>query len=612
MFTNRCKRIHKWGGGGLIRRLRQIKISIFKKLVIAFFVFLLPVYLVSTLMNNWGADMVRRQVSDSFKTKMHYNLETLEQDVERVIRFQYEYLNDFDLQRLSLGEAGLTTYDISLAMRRFQSKLNLIRKSGEYVVNATVYIYPLRRKISTTEITQWQPGEEKLYNDFATRSGDSPLVPSGGRLVVRALHPTLQSTSDRTPSFMLETEISVGKIREFLRQMTSEYPDSGAALAGADWQIEHSANDDILRSLQSSIARLPRGTSDEGTTRMKLKDASYLTVYEYSRILGMSLIVQVPESAVLGPLRKFESYIWLLSFVSCAMILSFSYWVFRALHRPLRELVSAFRKVELGQRSVEIGYRGNDEFQYLYRQFNRMTDRLQTLVFEVYEHGLRTKQAELKQLQSQINPHFLYNSMFLLYRMVKADDRDNALQLAEHMGEYFRYITRKTESEVPFRQEWDHVMRYAEIQALRFSGRMSLIAPDELPEEAARVPVPQLILQPIVENAFEHAIERKLSGGEVAIGARIEDGRLVVEVADNGPGLSDEDIERLRTELSMAEETVSVTGIVNVHRRLQLKYGPEAGLRIERAGEGEEASGLRFSLMIPFEQSAPLNTKEDE
>lgn len=151
----------------------------------------------------------------------------------------------------------------------------------------------------------------------------------------------------------------------------------------------------------------------------------------------------------MGPLDHYQVYLYLISLCALIVIILFSIYVYRIIHRPLSRLVRAFRKVESGDLQVELTYKSSDEFHYLYAQFNNMVAHLKKLIFEIYEQKIRTQQSELKQLQSQINPHFLYNSFYLLYRMTKAQDFENSTRFTKYLGDYFQYMTRNGSEEVP-------------------------------------------------------------------------------------------------------------------------------------------------------------------
>ena len=122
---------------------------------------------------------------------------------------------------------------------------------------------------------------------------------------------------------------------------------------------------------------------------------------------------------------------------------------------------------------MNIRHEGQDEFGQLYDGFNRMKERIGKLIDEVYVQTSLAQRAQLKQLQAQINPHFLYNSFFILSRRIKRGDYDNAVEIAEHLGDYFRFLTRNESDYIPLRREVEHAQSYAAVQAARFVDRIT-------------------------------------------------------------------------------------------------------------------------------------------
>nr|WP_240545842.1 sensor histidine kinase [Paenibacillus artemisiicola] len=275
------------------------------------------------------------------------------------------------------------------------------------------------------------------------------------------------------------------------------------------------------------------------------------------------------------------------------IIAVFSTWIYRLIHKPLNKLVFAFRKVEDGYLEPTVLPTGQDEFRYLFEGFNSMVVKLKELIHKLYEQEIRVKSSELKQLQSQINPHFLYNTYFILHRLAKMDDIENVILFSQYLGEYFQFITRNGAAEIPLEDEVKHGRLYVEIQQIRFSNRID-VEFDELPEGCRQVMVPKLILQPILENAYKYGMERKKDDGLITVKIRQDDAAIRISVEDNGAGMTDEELGKLQSQLGLQLEGGEITGLRNVHRRLQLQFGKDSGLRLHHGSEG----GLRVDVTI--------------
>jgi two-component system sensor histidine kinase YesM len=253
-----------------------------------------------------------------------------------------------------------------------------------------------------------------------------------------------------------------------------------------------------------------------------------------------------------------------------------------------------------GDRSTRILKKGANDFAYLYEQFNTMAQKVEETIQENYTQKILVQQAELRQLQAQINPHFLYNSYFLIHRMISSRDWENSVSFSEMMGKYFQYLLKGDDYHSRFSQEYEHARIYAQIQARRFQGRVE-VRFGELPAEMASVPVPKLILQPILENAFEHAFESVLADGllEVRFLCRADNqGQRfgIVEIEDNGAGAPLSTLTTLADELEAGlREGETPSGLINIHHRLKIRFGIDQGIQIARGSLG----GLLVSVRFP-------------
>src|SRR5690606_4522673 len=148
-------------------------------------------------------------------------------------------------------------------------------------------------------------------------------------------------------------------------------------------------------------------------SRLTYNGKRYLVSHAYSEALKSSLLLTLPEDEVIGPLARYREWFWVLSGLSLLTVLLFSSSIYRVIHKPLRSMVSAFRRLERSDMNVLIGMSRKEEFQYLYTQFNTTSEQLNHPTEEVYEGRIALQRYELKQLQSQLNPQFLYNTDFL-------------------------------------------------------------------------------------------------------------------------------------------------------------------------------------------------------
>jgi len=222
-----------------------------------------------------------------------------------------------------------------------------------------------------------------------------------------------------------------------------------------------------------------------------------------------------------------------------------------------------------------------------------MIDRIKNLIEQVYKQKILYQKAELKQLQSQINPHFLYNSYFVLRDMAENQDCEGLAEYTKLMGTYFQYITRNSGQSATLSQEVEHARIYAMFQERRFRNRMKLIF-GELPQSMCDQVVPKVVLQPLIENAFEHGLKNTVKDGILRVSFKEDTHYCRIFVEDNGKDLSDESLEELSNNLNNEDNDIEQTGLINIHRRIRLSFGLNSGIYVSRS----ELGGLCVEMRI--------------
>ncbi|SFB39067.1 two-component system, sensor histidine kinase YesM [Cohnella sp. OV330] len=576
----------------LVHALRRT--SILTKLVLTFMLTMTPLYFISLQINQTGSRNVKEEIIGSLESRLHYYLSAFEAEIGRIMRLQEQYAVDEDIDKLSALPPSMSDYEAIELQKRVQNKLLVLKSSSLFVGEAYAYIASLNRTLDSATYGGGMPDERIWTLQSLARLQQSPLAFANGQLMINSIFPSPVYSED-PPAYILQTVLSRREIMAFLPQATN-HKDEEALLMnlGQGWSIrggEDRTMDERIAVFLKDPARLG---SPIGRGVLEADGRSYWVSYERSSLLDTYFVIYLPEKEITGQLHKYRDWIWIVSFVSFFVILAFSYWIYRVIHSPLRNLVRAFRRVEHGAMDVHIRHRNYTEFDYLYGQFNSMVSKLNTLIEEVYESQIRSQRSELKQLQSQINPHFLYNTYFMVRRLAEEYDYDNVARLAQHLGDYFLYITRNADDLVRLETEWAHTFSYIEIQSMRFGERIRTSV-GELPECCRNLLVPKLFLQPIVENAYNHGLKDKLAGGIAELSARVEEGIVRIRIQDNGDDYDEARIERVRRLLVYSDIEVERTGLINVHRRLQLTFGKAYGIRISRG----EMGGLAVDITIP-------------
>jgi two-component system sensor histidine kinase YesM len=241
-----------------------------------------------------------------------------------------------------------------------------------------------------------------------------------------------------------------------------------------------------------------------------------------------------------------------------------------------------------------------DEITALGLSFNLMVGKIRELLDAKFEEHENLKKAELRALQAQINPHFLYNTLDTIIWMAEARRMDQVVELVRVLSRFFRITLSKGKDWITLREEIDHVESYLAIQKMRY--RDILDYQIDMPESLHDAQMLKLTLQPLVENALYHGIKNKRSGGAITVrGRQLAGGLLQIRVEDNGIGMTQERLAQVRTQLDSADDAVVAEGgygITNVNQRIKLYYGDEYGLALE----SEHLRGTSVSLIVPLQR----------
>lgn len=304
---------------------------------------------------------------------------------------------------------------------------------------------------------------------------------------------------------------------------------------------------------------------------------------------GFCLVLQQPKPMTEGTAELMYLVAGLSLLLCLGLCVLASMRVSRQLFEPIRALNSAMREVEEGNLNVQLDNRRIDEMGQLSGRFNRMAQRLRQNLKDSLRQQRELNEAQIRMMQAQLNPHFLYNTLDTIKWMGKIHQAPEIATISADLADILRSSISADEL-VPLRQELRLVERYVEIQNIRFSGAFALTV--EVDEPLRDVPVPKLMLQPLVENAILHGF-RDRSGGEIRISAYRAEEDLILTVRDNGCGVPEEVLAQYR---DGAPRPGGHFGLHNVDAILRIRYGPDRGVRfVPVQGEG---ACIRITLPV--------------
>lgn len=277
----------------------------------------------------------------------------------------------------------------------------------------------------------------------------------------------------------------------------------------------------------------------------------------------------------------------------------------RSISGPILGLSQVTHEIAQGDFSVRADEKGDRELGALAASVNNMAEHLSVMVMQIREDERKMRKAELRLLQEQINPHFLYNTLDAIVWMIEDGKSEQAENMVVSLSTFFRTVLSRGREFISIREEVQHIRSYLEIQKARYQDILSYeiqVAPELYPYETLK-----MTLQPLVENALYHGVKNKRSGGVIRISGE-RDGKLIrFKVEDDGIGMNAEALTHLQEEIRRpCKETDTGFGMANVNERIRMNFGADYGLMIE----SEEGKGTRVWVTIPAVLSE--NAKREE
>lgn len=354
----------------------------------------------------------------------------------------------------------------------------------------------------------------------------------------------------------------------------------------------------ISHPLQEALGRKREGDwrREEADTIYSFEENGCQVLCYPLTIAGWTMIDEMPLEAILEDTKGMQvTFLATIAVAICLVVFFSVFWVNR-LVRPLRATTEALRRMEGGELEIAPleGGESRDEIGLLVRQFNRMTGRIEGLVEENAAMEKKKREMEIQALKSQLNPHFLYNTLNTVKWMAVMKGEKDIVDCLDALGDILRPMYQGSSPFWSLAEEIDYIEDYGRVMRHRYGGQARLILEPE--EDTLEASVPKFVLQPLVENAFLYG--RREEGAalvEIRVDSKKEGDILLVVVADNGNGIGTEALEALRGNIRMGKKTAHI-GLSNVNDRIRLLCGERYGLEIDSAPD----RGFAVMVHLPY------------
>lgn len=334
--------------------------------------------------------------------------------------------------------------------------------------------------------------------------------------------------------------------------------------------------------------------NDSGQFVSEHNNKNVLIVHKTSKVTGWKIISIIPMKEILNPLNNIKTFTFVLIIICVFIVIIVSILISRRITKPISLLIKKMANIGRGDFNIKLYDDSTIEMEMLSSNIDIMVERINRLNKDIYSYKMKSKEAEIKALQSQINPHFLYNTLQSVKALALLNKTNDISKMVTLIGNMLRYAIYNSDELVTINSEIKHVSEYIQIQNYRYSNKFEYKIIDEI--QLSQYKTLKLILQPIVENSIIHGLQENIKG-LITINIYIENDDVHFEINDDGKGMSSEELNRIRLyidDTSQKDKSNSI-GLKNVNERIKLKYGELYGVKID----SEVDVGTSVTIIIP-------------
>lgn len=570
----------------------QLRLSIY------FFIVLLPLVIISLYVNNRANQIIIQKTTEQTQDKVESVMNNLELSLHHFETLTNLIAANHNInEKLKVNGSGMSPRTIVQYSELLQELWNISAVSlvasqitiyqmethtmistkygGKRIESATeresfAYLNRLADQAGTFLMSQPKEGKEPVIAD---------LVEANSISLVRRLN----AFPDKNKASLLVVTLHKNALQTLISPLLS------AELTSLQ----------ITNREGESILSIPNGDPE------KKRDGDVLKVSVQSSSYPVRLEVFRPIEEIYKETKTMRQFTYLI--IACSFVLSMliSWGIYNRIASPLGQLKNAMKGLIGGDYDIRLHTRRKDEFGYLMDSYNRMAEHQKHLIQDHYEQQLRIARTELTFLQSQINPHFLYNTLNSIYWTAQNYEAEEISEMVLNLSHFFRLSLHKGQDTFTVEETITHLNYYLRVQQIRFLHCFQVVY--EIHEETKTIPVLKLLLQPLVENAVIHGLEQMKSNGLLVISSFLQQGKLMITVQDNGSGISEQ---RLQSIYQVIQEIDGKTapfsflespgkelyGLRNVCSRMKMFYGPDAHIRFE----SQLGVGTTVTLELPL------------
>lgn len=403
-----------------------------------------------------------------------------------------------------------------------------------------------------------------------------------------------------------ESEIAqtLQDIKQYSTQKVMIINNNGEILSSSDEELDKLAisNGDTFKQIFNNN-REYLISNRKGIKDVKVGNSNYIVLFATLNKNNWKLVSIVDKDEVLSTFYVMKRYTMFVSFLALILGAIFVVITSASIYRPISILKSAMQKAREGNLDVRIIEERRDEFKQLYDSFNSMIETINNLINELYEKKLLATEAELKALQSNINPHFLYNIFETMIWMIELGNTEDLKKMVIALSKFYRLVLSEGRDIITVKEAAEQIENYITVQKIRYKDMLNVDI--DIDPQIFNYKMLNMLLQPIVENSIVHGIQGKSGSGNIKIQGKAEnvEGKklMVFTIEDDGIGIQKERLEEIKNSLENYNKSQDgkdgYYALKNINQRIKLHYGSEYGIDIKSV----YGQGTRVVLAIPIE-----------
>ena len=535
--------------------------------------------------------------------QVEINLNTYLRNMMRISdAVYYNVIKNTDLDEESMSQEMNLLYEV---YRDNLVGLACFTDTGELI--SSVPMGNLKENVDVTKQSWFVDAQDKMENlHFSDLHVQNIFENSTNRYywVISLSRGVELTNSGKMSEGILLVDMDFSGIRQLFAKVNSQNM-GYVYLMDSDGKIIYHPRQNLIFSNMIQENNEIAKTYEDGAHRETFEGEDRMVAVKTVGYTGWKIVSVMPMEKFLGDFSRTRTMAVMIIIVAILVMIFANQFVAVRVAKPLRNLEDSLTGIGM-DREPQIYIGGPPEIQHLGETIRSMVEQLRQLTDDIVREQEEKRKSELDALQSQINPHFLYNTLDSIMWMIEAEKYDDAISMVQALSRLFRISLSKGKNIITVGEELQHAKNYLDIQKYRYKNKFTSYF--EIEEGIEKYKTIKLIIQPLIENAIYYGMEYMDGDGEIYVRAYTKEEDLFIEVEDNGLGMQKAQVESLLTDGTRIRSKGSGIGIRNVHQRIQLYFGTEYGLEI--LSEPDEGTMVRIHL--PKTENVEEKKKEEQ